>query len=159
MYHDDGHQLYMPQDVRLCSVCRNWVELSEFRKRTGGGIAPECRECHNSIRAAQRRRQRARRGTQALRQAIADINIASHPPDLHAAATAILGVCGGLRGFAKHYAAQFNATAEGSQMRTSMLLAGMRLITQYAKELDATAVKPENMSDEELAAHLSAACK
>ena len=57
MHHNDGHQLYMPQDVRQCSVCRNWVELSEFRKRTGGGIAPECRECHNSIRAAQRRRQ------------------------------------------------------------------------------------------------------
>jgi predicted house-cleaning NTP pyrophosphatase (Maf/HAM1 superfamily) len=40
-----------------------------------------------------------------------------------------------------------------------MLLAGMCLITQYAKELDATAVKPENMSNEELAAYLSAACK
>jgi len=64
-----------------------------------------------------------------------------------------------LRGFARHYAAQFNAAAEGSQMRTSMLLAGMCLITQYAKELDATAVKPENMSNEELAAYLSAACK
>ncbi len=76
MYHDDGHQLYLPQDVRLCSVCRNWVELSEFRKRTGGGIAPECRECHNSIRAAQRRRQRARRRTKDLQQAVADINVA-----------------------------------------------------------------------------------
>ncbi len=153
MYHDDGHQLYMPQDVRLCSVCRNWVELSEFRKRTGGGIAPECRECHNSIRAAQRRRQRARRRTKDLQQAVADINVASHPPDLHAAATAILGVCGGLRGFASHYAAQFNAAAPGSQMRTSMLLAGVRLVLQCAKELDASDVKPEDMSDEELAAY------
>lgn len=54
MYHDDGHQLYMPQDIRLRSVCRNCVELREFRDRTGGGIAPECRECHKSIRAAQR---------------------------------------------------------------------------------------------------------
>ena len=77
MYHDDGHQLYMPQDVRLCSVCRNWVELSEFRKRTGGGIAPAYRECHNSIRAAQRRRQRARRRAKDLQQAVADINVAS----------------------------------------------------------------------------------
>ena len=153
MYHDDGHQLYMPQDVRLCSVCRNWVELSEFRKRTGGGIAPECRECHNSIRAAQRRRQRARRRTKDLQQAVADINVPSHPPDLHAAATAILGVCGGLRGFASHYAAQFNAAAPGSQMRTSMLLAGVRLVLQCAKELDASDVRPEDMSDEELAAY------
>ncbi|MCH1441771.1 MAG: hypothetical protein L7W43_19055, partial [Rubripirellula sp.] len=54
MYHDDGHQLYMPQDIRLRSVCRNCVELREFRDRTGGGIAPECRECPKSIRAAQR---------------------------------------------------------------------------------------------------------
>ena len=153
MYHDDGHQLYMPQDVRLCSVCRNWVELSEFRKRTGGGLAPAYRECHNSIRAAQRRRQRARRRAKDLQQAVADINVASHPPDLHAAATAILGVCGGLRGFAKHYAAQFNTAAPGSQMRTSMLLAGVRLVLQCAKELDASAVKPEDMSDEELAAY------
>ena len=153
MYHDDGHQLYMPQDVRLCSVCRNWVELSAFRKCTGGGIAPECRECHNSIRAVQRRRQPDRRRTKDLQQAVADINIASHPPDLHAAATAILGVCGGLRGFAVHYAAQFNAAAPGSQMRTSMLLAGVRLVLQCAKELDASAVKSEDMSDEELAAY------
>ena len=114
MYHDDGHQLYMPQDVRLCSVCRNWVELSEFRNRTGGGIAPECRECHNSIRAAQRRRQRARRRTQALQQAISDVNGASHGSDLHAATTAILGLCGGVRGFARHNAAQFNAAPPGS---------------------------------------------
>ena len=158
MYHDYGHQLYMPQDVRLCSICRNWVELSEFRKRTGGGIAPECRECHNSIRAAQRRRQRARRRTKHLQQAVADINVASHPPDLHAAATAVLGVCGGLRGFARQYAAQFNAAAEGSQMRTSMLLAGVRLITQHATELDTAAVKPEDMSDEELELYLQQNC-
>ena len=44
-------------------------------------------------------------------------------------------------------------------MRTSMLLAGMRLITQDANELDAPAVKPENMSDEELTAYLKAAVK
>ena len=62
---------------------------------------------------------------------------------------------GGLRGFARHYAAQFNAAAEGSQMRTSMLLAGIRLITQYAEELDVTPVKPEDMTDEELAAYPS----
>ena len=100
MYHDDGHQLYMPQDIRLRSVCRNCVELREFRDRTGGGIAPECRECHNYIRAAQRRRQRARRRTKDLQQAVSEINVAFHPPDLHAAAKAILGVCRGLRGFA-----------------------------------------------------------
>ena len=35
-----------------------------------------------------------------------------------------------------------------------MLLAGMRLITQYAKELDESAIKPEDMSDEELAAFM-----
>jgi hypothetical protein len=87
------------------------------------------------------------------------INVASHPTDLHAAATAILSVCGGLRGFARQYAAQFNAAAEGSQMRTSMLLAGVRLITQYATELDATAVKLQDMSDEELATYAKAACK
>ena len=87
------------------------------------------------------------------------MNGVSHGSDVHAVTTAILGVCGGLRGFAKHYAAQFNAAAEGSQMRTSMLLAGMRLITQDANELDATAVKPENMSDEELTAYLKAAVK
>ena len=44
-------------------------------------------------------------------------------------------------------------------MRTSMLLAGLRLITQYATDLDACAVKPEDMSDEQLAAYLEAACK
>ena len=44
-------------------------------------------------------------------------------------------------------------------MRTSMLLAGVHLTTQYAKELDATAVQPADMSDEELATYPKAACK
>jgi hypothetical protein len=34
-----------------------------------------------------------------------------------------------------------------------MLLAGVRLVLQCAKELDASDVKPEDMSDEELAAY------
>ena len=51
------------------------------------------------------------------------------------------------------YAAQFNAAAEGSQMRTSMLLAGVRLALQCAKELDASDIKPKDMSDKELAAY------
>ena len=136
MYIDDGHQLYVPQDVRLCSLCRNWVELSEFRKRTGGGIASECRECHNRMRAGQRRRQRARSRAQALQKAVADVNVASRPSDLHAAATAVLGVSGGLRGFAEAYVKQYNSARPGSQMRTSMLLAGMRLIEERAHEKD-----------------------
>lgn len=76
MYRYDGHQLYQPQDVRLCNVCSNWVELSEFRRRTGGGIASECRECHNEIRSAQRRRKRASRTTQSFQKAISDVNTA-----------------------------------------------------------------------------------
>lgn len=129
MYADDGHQLYQPQDVRLCNVCRNWVELSEFRRRSGGGIASECRECHNKIRATQRRRQRARENSQSFQEAISGINTARSPSDLHAAATAILGLCGGLRGFARAYEAQYNKAKPGSQMRTSMLVAGLRLIS------------------------------
>ena len=137
MYRHDGHQLYQPQDVRLCSVCRNWVELSEFRRRSGGCIASECRECHNSIRATQRRRKRAKKTAQSLHKAISDVNTAKSPSyDLHAAATAILGVCGGLRGFAKAFETQCNQAKPGSQMRTSMLIAGLRLISSMHDSRD-----------------------
>jgi len=93
------------------------------------------------------------RRTKSLAHAVAEINLASHPSALQRATTAILGVCGGLRGFAKHYAAQFNAAAYGSQMRTSILLAGVRLLLQCVEELDASDVNAEEMSDEELAAY------
>jgi hypothetical protein len=147
----DETQLYMPQDVRLCGVCKQWVELGEFRRRTGGGIAHECRECHNQQRAAQLRRQRARRRKKDFQTAIAEVNQAEAPSDLHAAATALLGISGGLRGFAQKFASQFNAAKPGSQMRTSMLLAGVRILVQYAQEREEqTDRELESMSDEDL---------
>lgn len=136
MYRHDGHQLYQPQDVRLCSVCCNWVDLSEFRRRSGGCIARECRECHNIIRAAQRRRKRAKSTAESLQKAISAVNTAKSSSDLHAAATAILGVCGGLRGFAKAFETQYNQAKPGSQMRTSMLIAGLGLISSMHDNRD-----------------------
>lgn len=155
MYANDGHQLYMPQDVRICRVCCNWMELSEFRRRTGGGIASECRECHNKERAEQQRRKRLKKGKSDLQTACAEINAASHPSELHAAASVLLGLSGGVRGFAKLYVSQFNAAKAGSQMRTSMLLAGMKLIIQQAHEMDRRERKPEEMTDQELEDELS----
>ena len=154
--YEESQQLYMPQDVRLCGVCRQWVELGEFRRRTGGGIAHECRECHNRQRAAQLRRQRARKKKKEFQAAIADVNKAETPSDLHAAATALLGISGGLRGFAQRFASQFNAAKPGSQMRTSMLVPGFRLLTQVAAETD-TQDAVEEMTDEELRQVLSEA--
>ncbi len=150
MYGYDGHQLYMPKDVRICRVCCNWVELSEFRRRTGGGIASECRECHNRERAAQQRLKRQRERKKDLQVAFAEINAASRPSDVHAAANVLLGLSGGASGFAKLFLQQFNAAPAGSQMRTSMLLAGMKLIIQQAKDLDASETPIEDMTDQEL---------
>jgi hypothetical protein len=89
-------------------------------------------------------------GEESIQTAIADINQAQTPSDLHAAVTAILGLCGGVRGFAEQFANQFNATRQGSQMRTSMLLASFKMLTQFSIEADAAEVPVENMSDEEL---------
>lgn len=134
MYCEDAHLLYQPQDVRLCNKCRNWVELSEFRRRRGGGIASECRDCHNTACAAQRRRQRAKERAQSFQEAISVINTAPNDSDLHAAATGILGLCGGVRGFARACHDQYNQAKPGSQMRTSMLLAGLKLITSRKQD-------------------------
>ena len=138
MYGYDGHELYMPQDVRICRVCCNWVELSEFRRRTGGGIASECRECHNRERAAQQRMKRYRERRKDLQVAFTELNAASRPSDVHAAANVLLGLSGSASGFATLFLQQFNAAPAGSQMRTSMLVAGMKLIIQQAKHLDAS---------------------
>jgi hypothetical protein len=146
----DEADLYMPQDVRLCGVCRQWVELSEFRRRTGGGIAHECRDCHNRQRAAQMRRKRAKKRKFDFQSAIAEINDSRTVGDLHAACTALLGLCGGIRGFADCFMHQFNAAPPGSQMRTSMLLAGFRLMVQHATERDDVERDLESLSEDEL---------
>lgn len=146
----DSSELYMPQDVRLCGVCRQWVELSDFRRRTGGGIAHECRSCHNRQRAAQTRRQRAKNRKRDFQSAIADINTAETASDLDAATTALLGLCGGVRGFAERFALQFNAARPGSQMRTSMLPAVFKLMLVRAKKADDAKSEMEAMTDEEL---------
>ena len=85
-----------------------------------------------------------------LQVAFAEINAASRPSDVHAAANVLLGLSGGASGFAKLFLQQFNAAPAGSQMRTSMLLAGMKLIIQQAKDLDASETPIEDMTDQEL---------
>ena len=68
----------------------------------------------------------------------------------------LLGLSDGVSGFAKLLLQQFNAAPPGSQMRTSMLLAGMKLIIQQAKDLDESETRIEDMTDRELDDHLKA---
>jgi hypothetical protein len=97
------------------------------------------------------RRQRARKRKKEFQAAIADVNRAETPSDLHAAATALLGISGGLRGFAERFASHFNAAKPGSQMRTSMLVAGFRLLLQYESEREESLDRDvESMTEEQL---------
>lgn len=140
-------ELHLPEDVRLCGSCRQWVPLSQFRRRSGGGVAHECRDCHNMQRAAQARRQRARARRKEFQSAIAEVNNSVTSDDLNAACTALLGICRGARGFAQRFCDHFNAAKPGSQMRTSMLMAGLRLLTEQASLDDRSGSEVERMSD------------
>ena len=89
-----------------------------------------------------------------LQVAFTELNATSRPSDVHAAANVLLGLSGSASGFATLFLQQFNAAPAGSQMRTSMLVAGMKLIIQQAKHLDASETPTEDMTDQELEDHL-----
>ena len=156
MYESESSNLYMAQDVALCNCCGQWTELSEFRRR-GSGISWECRTCHNKLRSAQLRRQRARENKKDFQKAVADVRDAQNRDDLRAAATAIIGVAGGLRGFARRFVDQYNSAPAGSQMRGSMMVAAFKLIHQCVIEMDESEPRMQELSDDELKAIIAEA--